>query len=90
MTVTHDYRGRVNRAMGRRSPIIDIEHMQLFSHRSISYLLEDIGFERVSATGFKNKYAFRYWWRLAPVPKLVKNGVARAAAAVARIGSRSP
>lgn len=82
VTVTHDYRGRVNRAMGRRSPIIDIEHMQLFSKRSIRYLLEDTGFERVSAAGFKNKYAFRYWWRLAPVPKVAKNGVARAVGAL--------
>jgi 2-polyprenyl-3-methyl-5-hydroxy-6-metoxy-1,4-benzoquinol methylase len=82
VTVTHDYRSRVNRAMGRRSPIIDIEHMQLFSERSIGYLLEGTGFERVSAAGFKNKYAFRYWWRLAPVPKFAKNGIARAAAAV--------
>src|SRR6185295_10645668 len=27
----------VNRMLGRRSPIIDIEHMQLFSKRSIRY-----------------------------------------------------
>lgn len=82
VTVTHDYRGRVNRAMGRRSPIIDIEHMQLFSKPSITYLFEDVGFERVSAADFKNRYAFRYWWRLAPVPKAAKDRVARAAAAL--------
>jgi 2-polyprenyl-3-methyl-5-hydroxy-6-metoxy-1,4-benzoquinol methylase len=82
VTVTHDYRGRLNRALGRRSPIIDIEHMQLFSKKSISYLLEDTGFERVSAAGLKNKYAFRYWWRLAPVPRVAKQGIARAAAAL--------
>jgi hypothetical protein len=30
VTVTHDHRGRLNRLLGRRSPIIDIEHLQLF------------------------------------------------------------
>ena len=77
VTVTHDYRGRVNRLLGRRSPIIDIEHMQLFSERSIRYLFEATGFEKVAAGGFRNRYSFRYWWRLAPTPKVIKRGVAR-------------
>jgi SAM-dependent methyltransferase len=34
-TVTHDYRSTVNRILGRRSPIIDVEHMQLFSPDSL-------------------------------------------------------
>jgi SAM-dependent methyltransferase len=82
VTVTHDYRGRVNRMLGRRSPIIDIEHMQLFSERSIRSLFERTGFRDVRVNGFVNRYAFRYWWRLAPAPLAVKGAVAKAAEAV--------
>jgi SAM-dependent methyltransferase len=65
VTVTHDYRGRLNRLLGRRSPIIDIEHMQLFSERSIRTLFEATGYLNVRVERFVNRYAFRYWWRCA-------------------------
>lgn len=69
VTVTHDRDGRVNRILGRRSPIIDIEHLQLFSRSSIVELLARSGFERISVGGFRNRYALRYWWRLLPLPR---------------------
>ncbi len=65
--VTHDYRSIVNRLLGRRSPIIDIEHMQLFSPRSIRRLLEGHGFTDVQVDSFRNRYALRYWTRLLPI-----------------------
>jgi SAM-dependent methyltransferase len=67
VTVTHDYRGLVNRILGERSPIIDIEHMQLFSRRSIRDLYERNGFECVQVNGFWNRYSVRYWTRLLPI-----------------------
>lgn len=70
--VTHDYRSPVNRLLGKRSPIIDIEHMQLFSPPSISRLLELSGFVDVEVRSFKNRYALRYWTRLLPLPGGIK------------------
>ncbi|MGT2495246.1 methyltransferase domain-containing protein [Cupriavidus basilensis] len=67
VTVTHDYRSVVNRLMGKRSPIIDIEHMQLFSQRSIKALFETTGYTDVAVRPFANRYALRYWTRLAPL-----------------------
>jgi SAM-dependent methyltransferase len=64
--VTHDYRSGVNRLLGKRSPIIDVEHMQLFSPRSIRYLLEHNSFESIAVNSFQNRYALRYWMRLLP------------------------
>jgi SAM-dependent methyltransferase len=81
VTVTHDYRGRVNRILGKRSPIIDIEHMQLFSAASIQRLFETTGYRDVQVERFVNRYAFRYWWRLAPAPAPVKRAVAKVAEA---------
>ncbi|WAJ47341.1 class I SAM-dependent methyltransferase [Mycobacterium sp. Aquia_216] len=85
VTVTHDYRGWLNRMLGRRSPIIDIEHMQLFSGTSIQRLFEVSGYQNVRVERFVNRYAFRYWWRLAPAPGPVKRAVAKVAEAT-RVG----
>ncbi|EEF24757.1 conserved hypothetical protein, partial [Ricinus communis] len=73
VTVTHDYRSFVNRLMGRRSPIVDIEHMQLFSARSIASLFTRCGYVNVQTHPFSNRYALRYWMRLTPLPAGVKN-----------------
>ncbi len=70
--VTHDYRGWVNRLLGTRSPIVDIEHMQLFSARSSCALLVTRGFEKVEAEAFSNAYRPSYWLRLAPMPERLK------------------
>lgn len=72
VTVTHDYGSVVNRVLGKRSPIIDIEHMQLFSKASICELFERCGFDEVAANPFINRYSPGYWLRLAPLPPAVK------------------
>ena len=56
--------------------------MQLFSQRSIRRLFEATGYRDVRVTGFVNRYALRYWWRLAPAPGVVKRTVAQAAEVV--------
>jgi SAM-dependent methyltransferase len=80
LSVTHDRRGWVNRVLGKRSPIIDIEHLQLFSKPSVRRLLQDAGLHDVDVRAFTNRYAIDYWMRLAPVPAALK----RAAAPVGR------
>ena len=75
VTVTHDYRSLVNRLLGRRSPIIDIEHMQLFSARSMQYLFAESGYADVAVRPFVNTYALRYWLRLTPLPQGLKRGL---------------
>jgi SAM-dependent methyltransferase len=88
VTVTHDYRSVVNRLLGKRSPIIDIEHMQLFSPRSIHGLLERAGYSGIAVSAFVNTYALRYWMRLAPLPRGIKAPLSRLAAAVRADGVR--
>lgn len=75
VTVTHDYRSLVNRLLGKRSPIIDIEHMQLFSKRSVRHLFESTGYADVTVKAFVNTYSLRYWMRLAPLPRGIKSAV---------------
>jgi len=73
MIVCHDWRARVNRALGRRSPIYDIEHVQLFSATSARALLERSGLADVRVRGIRNRYPASYWTRLAPLPRVVKS-----------------
>lgn len=75
VTVTHDYASLINRIMGKKSPIIDIEHMQLFSKASITELFKRGGFEDVSVKPFTNRYSLGYWMRLAPLPRRVKHSL---------------
>jgi SAM-dependent methyltransferase len=76
VAVTHDYRSSVNRLLGKRSPIVDIEHMQLFSRASVRHLFEAAGFDRVAVTAFTNRYRASYWLRLMPLPHAAKAGLA--------------
>lgn len=68
LVVCHDRRSPVNRLMGHRSPIRDIQHLQLFSRRSLYGLLERAGLGPAELTKVTNRYPLRYWLRLAPLP----------------------
>lgn len=72
ITVTHDYKSLINRILGKRSPIIDIEHMQLFTRNSIFKLFKLSGFVEIETFPLINRYSLDYWIRLSPIPKLLK------------------
>lgn len=74
VTVTHDYRSWINRLLGAKSPIVDVEHMQLFSNLSINTLFTRAGFAAIRNQSFHNRYALDYWLRLTPLPTFLKRG----------------
>jgi len=63
----------VNRVLGKKSPIIDIEHMQLFSKKSIGLLFNKTNYQDIQIKDFYNHYPIKYWIRLSPIPNLIKN-----------------
>jgi len=73
--VTHDYRSTVDRILGKRSPIIDIEHMQIFSSTTMEYLLENRGLTDIVVKPFRNSYRISYWTRLLPLPIILKDSL---------------
>ena len=77
MIVCHDRRAPLNRALGERSPIMDIEHLQLFSQASVRALLERTGFGDIGVRRFTNRYPLHYWLKLAPVPEPREAGARR-------------
>jgi len=73
--VVHNRRAWLNRLLGKRSPIIDIEHLQLFSHQSLERLFKEAGLTPMFIGAFCNTYPLRYWIRLLPLPSIVKKPV---------------
>ena len=70
--IGHNRRALSARILGQKSPIFDIEHLQLFSPQSMRQLLVSAGFGRVSVTPFLNRYPLSYWSQLLPLPGRMK------------------
>jgi SAM-dependent methyltransferase len=70
--IGHNRRAFSAKLLGRKSPIFDIEHMQLFSPDSARNLLKAASFADVEARTVHNRYPIRYWARLFPFPKAIK------------------
>jgi len=73
VAVTHNRRAWLNRLLGRRSPIVDVEHMQLFSPNSSTNLLTFNGYADVAGSSFWNRYRLSYWLRLTPISRPLKD-----------------
>lgn len=84
--VGHNRRAISCRILGRRSPIFDVEHLQLFSPVSISKLLSQAGLQSIETRTLWNTYPTSYWARLFPFPRVVKSSLIRALNA-SRIGN---
>lgn len=66
--ISHNRRSLAVKMMGKSSPIFDIEHLQLFSPRSVRFLFKKAGFKKVIVKRFLNTYPLHYWLKLSPVP----------------------
>ena len=60
------------RVLGKRSPIVDIEHCYLYSPRTMKLLLEKHGFEVVESGVATNTLSFRHFLHLLPSPAGLK------------------
>ena len=77
--VAHDRRAFSARIMGTKSPIFDIEHLQLFDKPTGAALLRNAGFDSVKVSSVRNKYPVDYWIKLFPLPMTFKSAVRRLA-----------
>jgi len=73
--ICHNRRALSVRLLGRKSPIFDIEHLQLFSPRSARYLMEQAGFKDVRVMPIVNRYPLRYWLKLLPLTRKFKEAL---------------
>ena len=70
--IGHNRRALTAKVLGKRSPIFDVQHLQLFSPRSLGRLLEEAGFDEVEVRPIWNRYPLHYWLRLFPLPARAK------------------
>lgn len=75
--VCHDRLSIVNRLLGRKSPIFDIEHLQMFSRDGLEALIRRAGFDVIHSKSIMNRYPLGYWLRLIPLPRRLKSLVER-------------
>jgi SAM-dependent methyltransferase len=71
----HNRRGIINTILGMRSPIIDLEHLQLFSPKSAMNLMRNAGYVEVGVKTYVNQYPLHYWIKLLPLPGKLKPGL---------------
>ncbi len=72
LIVCHDVESWSAKIFGDFSPIFDVEHIYLFSKKTMSKLFEDTGFKVLEAGALTNTYPLGYWLRmLAGVNKCV-------------------
>jgi SAM-dependent methyltransferase len=76
--ITHDYSALINRILRSRSPIIDIEHMQLFCPASLRFLVSAAGYDLIGIRSIRNVYPLSYWVSLVPLPVSLKRSALRA------------
>jgi 2-polyprenyl-3-methyl-5-hydroxy-6-metoxy-1,4-benzoquinol methylase len=67
--ICHNYEALSTKILGRKSPIFDIEHLQLFSPKSAKEILLKSGFVDIEIRTVHNKYPFYYWVKLLPLLK---------------------
>ena len=70
--ICHNHRAISAKVLGTKSPIFDIEHLQLFSKKSARYLLKTNGFVKIKTKIVFNCYPFHYWVKLFPLPLKIK------------------
>lgn len=70
--VCHNRRAWSARLLGLKSPIFDIEHLQLFSPGSARRLLEESGFTNIVVRPIVNRYPLHYLLKLFPLPLSIK------------------
>jgi SAM-dependent methyltransferase len=75
LLIGHNRRALTAKLMGRRSPIFDLEHLQLFSRASARKLLQLAGFGQILVRLIVNRYPLHYWMKLAPLPKRAKSAM---------------
>ena len=76
--IGHDRRSFSARLLGLKSPIFDVEHLQLFSKRSARQLLSKCGFADIEVKAVANRYPLHYWFKLFPLPmRLKRPGLSR-------------
>ncbi len=72
-SICHDRNALSAKILGMKSPIYDIEHLQLFDKKCAELLLRKSGFFDTKVWPIFNRYPLHYWIKLFPLPIKIKH-----------------
>jgi SAM-dependent methyltransferase len=75
--VVHNRNALSAKILGFKSPIFDIEHLQLFNPETARSLFERAGYRNIRVSALYNRYPLSYWLKLLPFPEGIKSGFLR-------------
>jgi SAM-dependent methyltransferase len=75
LILNHDVDAPSAKALGEKSPIVDVEHYYLYSRATLGKLAAAHGFEVVESGSVWNDYSAGYVARLLPLPGGIKRGL---------------
>jgi SAM-dependent methyltransferase len=73
--IAHNVDALSAKILGEKSPIFDIEHLQLLNPDSGRKLMREAGFSNVRVFPIYNAYPLAYWAKLFPLPAAIKKHV---------------
>jgi SAM-dependent methyltransferase len=71
----HNRLSFVNKLLGEKSPIFDVEHLQIFTNKGIESLFRGLELEIIYSNKYRNEYPLSYWLKIAPLGEKVKDYV---------------
>ena len=69
----HNRLSLVNKILGEKSPIFDVEHLQVFTDRGIETLFTGLDLKIIYSSKYRNKYPLSYWLKIAPISEEIKD-----------------
>lgn len=77
LMINHNIGALTARLLGRKCPMIDIEHPFLYDKKTFRKILEKNQFNIVRLFDVDNCYPLSYWLKLAPLPNAFKSGLTK-------------
>ena len=68
LAINHNVRSLMTRLLGRRSPMFDVEHLQLFAPRTMRRMATAAGLKPLRAAPLASRYTLRYGLKMFPLP----------------------
>ncbi|KKQ51499.1 MAG: Methyltransferase type 11 [Candidatus Woesebacteria bacterium GW2011_GWA1_39_21b] len=73
--IVHNTDGLSVKLFGEKSPIFDIEHVYLFNPKTLVKIFKKNKFRKIQVIDIKNRYPLKYWFRMTPFPKKIKESI---------------
>jgi SAM-dependent methyltransferase len=72
LCIAHNVEAFPARALGERSPIIDVQHTHLFGKTTLRRIFEKNGFDVIDVFDVQNLFSLKYLLHMAPLPTSLK------------------